>query len=116
MRRRNLAREVRHLTPHVPAPREAAIAALRRSRLGLAIAEALEADATLQAGTDEARRAGIRRAFDQHLAQAQAIWVGGAPTKADLAVAERRVADLLGLSREELAQALPRHARPKTVG
>lgn len=120
IRRRNLAREAGYLLRgRNPAPRDYAAElgrAVQRVRLVQAICRVTGADPTLATGTDEARRAAVILIWDEQLKKAQPFWLFGKPSRADLTVLERRVAELLGLTHEEVVEALKGHPRPATTG
>ena len=115
MRRRNLTREAGYLLRgRIPAPSTIGPTVAQRLRLVAAICRVEEADPALCAGTDAARAAAIRLIWAEQVAKAQRLWLFGKPTATDLDVLERRVAELLGVPREELAIAIKDH-RPATA-
>lgn len=64
----------------------------------------------------KARDAKVRMVFDQMVASSRPHWVVGVPTAMDLDVTQKRVAALMGLTAEDVANALKGHPRPATVG
>lgn len=115
MARRNLQREARHLMPR-PVTTGSADRARQQARLMEAVTKVVEGDAILSLQNDEAVRAGVRLVFDQLVERGRIHWIGGVPTRADLAAVERRVGSLLGLSTEQVTEALTGHPRPATAG
>lgn len=90
------------------------IAATRRraERAGLAALP----DPTLSVDADQARDVAIRFIFDELVTKHRSGWVGGVPSRADLAVLEKRTAEALAHSLQEVQDALRVHPRPQTCG
>lgn len=110
--RRNLQMTHRYLHPLAASALETIVT---RRRLAEATGLAQGQNPALHLDADEARKVAVRFVFDEMLARARTLWVGGIPTGHDLAVLTDRVRFHLGLSREEVNAALAGHPMPDTV-
>ena len=108
--RRNLERESRYLLRgRNPTVAIGDGATGQRVRLVEAICRVQETRPEIEAGTEEARCAAIRLVWGERIALARPYWLFGKPSAADLDVVERRVAELLGVPPEEVAEAIKDH-------
>lgn len=112
--RRNLTRTHRYLTPSV----EPGLSPQERRRRTLAECSGLSGlrDPALHFEEAEARQVAVRFIFDQTISKSRRHWVGGVPSRVELAAVERRTADLLGLSLVDVQAALKSHPKPQTCG
>jgi hypothetical protein len=102
----------RHLVSAAASALSIAATRRRAERAGLAALP----DPRMSMDADEARLVGIRFVFDEFVAKHRSGWVGGVPTRADLEVLEKRTAEALAHSLDDVKNALRGHPRPQTCG
>lgn len=111
--RRNLAMTHRYLVPLAAA---ALTTVATRKRLAEATGLAVAKNPVLQLDADEARKVAVRFVFDEMVQKSRQRWVAGVPSRADLDAVQRRVSTHLGLTADEVTEALRGHPMPATVG